>query len=136
MPEEYRYSRHADGTPALRVCLVLSREQATAPCSAFLVRVLDALSDGQERSARNVAEKVWERVASRCFGHRHGQWQSMGAQLERLRKLGLVDKRVTDSIQNVRRINRRGLAARTPNAKLCNSPEAARPPGEKGTDSK
>jgi hypothetical protein len=28
LPEEYRYARHADGSPALRVCLVLSREQA------------------------------------------------------------------------------------------------------------
>ena len=40
MPEEYRYSRHADGTPALRVCLVLSREQATALDEWFTARSL------------------------------------------------------------------------------------------------
>lgn len=94
-----------------------------APCSAFLVRVLDALSSGQEMSARSVAERVWERVASRARGHQHAQWQVMGMQLERLRKMGLVDKRVTDTVQNVWRINRRGLAARTPNARKLSDAE-------------
>jgi hypothetical protein len=83
---------------------IRTKKQKQPDCSQFQVSVLNALLHGNWWSARQVAEKVWEPVKSRAFGHRHGQWQSMGAQLSRLCGLGLVEVSFSSTNQKLWRI--------------------------------
>jgi len=45
LPEEYRYATHADGAPALRVCLILDQEQAERLNEWFKARCLSLKAD-------------------------------------------------------------------------------------------
>jgi hypothetical protein len=69
------------------------------------------MQPGYFHSSRSVAERAWEPVKSKAFGHAHGQWQSMGAMLSRLSKRGLVFQKRTREHQNLSMITSAGLKA-------------------------
>lgn len=75
------------------------------------------MQPGYFHSCRSAAERAWEPVESRAFGHSQGQWQSMGTMLSRLSKRGLVFHKRTRENQNVYMITSAGVKACRENAK-------------------